>query len=313
MSLQFQEISRGEILWVSRIILRGDSSYSVIYTPAIVKHATHKDVCVRVGNIQPFSTDWIYGYFSPQQYEENPSRFPTTMRVERELTFPVIHNKVQPIPKKYALHRRPNTCISPYERVNFKCGYGDFEPTVNGFVNRVWEIENERDFPRFTKPALRHFVQNFFIQKMDGTYMRVRYPLLFEGGVIYREEGNNFPYENPSSRESVLRFFFQRCVSYLANQNWFDLVRATGLNGLNYTESWRDLHRAFVLADQEGVDALSFVAEPSTLVFTEHITSAMNIPNNEINIFINPDTEKSVVQVRTQTMRSRLSVASISI
>ena len=312
MSLQFQEISRGETLWVSRIRLKGHGGYSLDYFPAIVKHATHKDVCVRVGNIQPFSTDWVYGYFSSKQYEDNPSFFPTTVRVEKELTFSVKNDKVQPIPKKYKLHRSPNTHVSPYQRVYFKCDYGDFEPTVNGFVNRVWEIENERDIPRFTKPALRSFVENFFIEKMDGVYMRVRYPLLFDGGVIYREEGNNFPYENPSSRESILRFFFQRCVYYLADQNWFDLVRATGLVGLNYTESWRDLHRAFVLADQEGVDALSFVADPTTIVFTEQIASAMNIPNNEINIFVDPNTEKSVIQIRTQTLRERLAVAKIS-
>ena len=313
MSLQFQEISRGEILWVSSITLKDSGSYSVVYTPAIVKYATHKDVCVRIGNIQPFSTDWVYGFFSPQQYEENPEFFPTTVRVEAELIFQVKNDKVQPIPKKHALHRSPNTCVSPYQKVNFKCDYGDFEPTTNGFVNRVWEIENERAFPRFTKPALRHFVENFFIEKMDGTYMKVKYPLLFDGGVIYREEGNNFPYENPSSRESILRFFFQRCVYYLADRDWFDLVRATGLIGLNYTESWRDLHRAYVLADQEGVDALSFVAEHSTIPFTEQITSAMNIPNNEINIFVDLNTDKSVIQIRTQTLRSRLSVANISL
>lgn len=316
MALQFQEISKGETLWVESVTMNQDEGFSVTYTPAIVQHANYKEVSVKMGNVQPFSTDWLYGFFCPLQYAENPDFFPTTVRAEKTLVFEVgSDDMVKPIPyAKHALVRSPKRAIiSPYCKINFKCDYGDFEPTANGFVNRVWEIEKERVIPRFSKPALRQFVENFFIEKMDGVYMQVRYPILFDAGVIYREEGNNFPYEDPSSRESILRFFFQRCIPYLADQNWFDLVRETGLVGLNYTESWRDLHRAFVVADQEGVDAISFIADCDTIPFTQQIADALKIPNNEIHIFVEPNTEKAVLQIRTQLIRDRLSVAGLSL
>lgn len=306
MSLQFQEISRGETLWVSSIILRDDNSHTLIYTPAIVKHATHKEVCVRVGNVQPFSTDWLYGFFSPEAYDEDPSAYPTTVRAEGELIFLVEDDEVQPIAKKHALYRTPHTCINPYPRVNFKCDYGDFEPTVNGFVNAAWALEKERMFPRFTKPALRQFVENFFIEDMDGSYMKVRYPQLFDNALVYQERTNSLNYESPSSRQSILGFFFERCVPYLADKNWFDLVRATGLITLNYIDSWRVLHRAYVIADQENVGAMSCVINQSSVVAIQSILDGLGLLDSDINLFSTPKTDEIVLQIKTEVMRDRL-------
>ena len=310
---KYNEIGRGERLWVC-LIHTHDGHRSEYNFPAIVLETNHREVVVKYGNVQPFSTQWAFsGDFDQGHYQKNANAYPLTSLSTKEITFEVRGDIVQKnkrmTPKNRVvvaeLQSHPVRLYrqNPYHRVlspNFPTR--DYAPDPQSFIKAIWEIECERDIPRFTLPSLEWFVTNHFIVEWADPRVLVKTSELHAYPFIIRTEIDNaFYIDTPSSRKNLVEVFFQKCVPHLSNYAWFAMIRKFGLNNMRYSRILQSIHRAYLVTQEQAevVESLSFTVTPEELKDLETATSQLGL---EVWSYKDPVSMYSIVQIQTQAI-----------
>lgn len=299
--LHYLDIKTNDQLWIHYTEL-DDPSQSYYY-PARVTGVSFKEVTVNYGNVLSFATGWVARVH--KAYDEDKTRF----QQNHSLTFIVKKDKASTI--KTAKHRI-TLCERPRLKYNTNAygldtnNYGDFDGTTEGFIDRVWEIESNAPHPRFTKKALTEFVKDYFVQEVRDADMRIKYPLLFSD-IIYREDRQSLYRDTPSARELILSKFFNFCVPYLANKDWFDMVFKSGFNDTKYHWVWRELQTAYEVSQRHNTEALSFVFQAPTVsdqaVFMS-VISCLDIDEHSIDIGV--ENGQILCQMKTSVIEKAL-------
>jgi hypothetical protein len=305
MRLSYNEIAKGDLLWVCFFYKSGEYNF-----PAIVQESNHLGVRVKYGDIESFSTKWVHHHFDQRDYSENPERFPTSFQPKTELTFPVKNvpkvGVVHPLIKnnRIELQRYPVRLFlaNPYNRVHHNGSFGEFHPSVQGFADKVWEIESERPLQRFSKTVLEDYVHNHFFQTFGDPQATIKYPSLCQEMYIYTTRTEQHYIDAPVGREGVLKRFMEHCVPYLANKAWYDVIQTSGLNHINYYPILCEIHKAYLVAThlkQQG--AVSFSVEDQLWENTKRILKALGLEKVSWT-----QDKRTIIQVKTEDLQTKL-------
>jgi len=305
MRLSYNEIAKGDLLWVCFFYKSGEYNF-----PAIVQESNHLGVRVKYGEIESFSTKWIHHHFPQKEYSENSEQFPTSFQPKTELTFPVKDvpkvGVVQPLTKniRIELQRYPVRLYraNPYNRVHPNGSFGEFPPSVQGFADKVWEIERERPLQRFSKAILEDYVHNHFFQTFGDPQATIKYPSLCQEMYIYTTRTEQHYIDAPVGREGVLKLFMEHCVPYLANKTWFDLVQTSGLNHITYYPILCTIHKAYLAAThlkQQG--AVSFCVDEHLTKVTKRVLKTL-----ALDWVLWTQDKHCILQVKTEDLQIKL-------
>jgi hypothetical protein len=299
----YTDIGREELLWVCYINKTNNGSVEYNY-PALVKMSNHNEVVVRYGNISSFSTLWVHRSFNQRGYEHNPEMYPTVFAQEKELIFRVKDDKVTAIKKgslTIELQRYPVRlyAANPYNRIHARSGYGDFKD-ISMFADRVWELECERPFPRFSESTLREHVGKFFVKTTEAT-ATIKYPVLCGDSHIIRDSTEQHYIDAPSGREGILKVFMENYVPYLVDQDWWDLVRRIGLNNINYHKVLAKVYKAYLEAKTSSQQAISFNVPDHEGKNLGIIIQQLDLPTNNWL-----EQKQHIVLIQTKDMTTKL-------
>ena len=191
---------------------------------------------------------------------------------------------------------------NPYNRVHPNGSYGEFHPSVQGFADKVWEIERERPLQRFSKAALEDYVHNHFFQTFGDPQATIKYPSLCQEMYIYTTRTEQHYIDAPVGREGVLKRFMEHCVPYLANKTWYDVIQASGLNHINYYPILCEIHKAYLAAThlkQQG--AVSFSVEGQLWENTKRVLKALGL--EEVSW---TQDKQTIIQLKTEDLQTKL-------
>lgn len=295
--LKHQDIKIGDQLWV--IHTENQVQYSF---PAIVDEVNHLWVSVKYGDIEPFSTVWActLNKFNPNKKGHDGATF----LANRTIKFDVSPNGIVHYRDQFSLSEKPANRNNPYLRYRERHSeqpYGDFNPKdgVKGFVKLVWSIEEKRPFVRFTEPFLEKFCKHVFFVDFDKG--EVKFPHFNGGLMLISWETENRSIAYPSTRTQILKDFFEFCVPYIANWQFWELTRTHALNQPLYSDVLYKLHKAFIISS--GRDASSFVIQ-----HYEEARFATVIEKLQLKMFqwTEPLEEGVITQVQNERLRTLL-------
>ena len=295
--LKYNDITRGDKLWVTHT--ENQIQYSF---PAIVEDVNHLWVTVKYGDIEPFSTKWACNINKYNFMEDGHDG--ATFLANKRIKFDVSPNGIVHYRDQFSLSKKPANRNNPYLRYRERHSdhpYGDFDPKdgVSGFADLVWSIEKDRPFVRFTKPFIDWFCKRVFFKDFEKGQIKI--PHFHSGTTLIHWVDEERSISYPSSRTQILKAFFEHCVPYIANWQFWELTRKHALNQPLYSDVLYKLHKAFIISS--GRDASSFI-----LHHYEEARFATVIKQLELKIFQwkEPLEDGVITQVQNERLRTLL-------
>lgn len=320
MRFEYDTVQEGDLLWVCFSAKKG-VEYNL---PCTIKSTSDKEIVVKYGNAQPFSTGWVtMPKFDQKSYADSPNQYPTTFKVSGEITFPVKNRTVKPtkqITSCYVLNktgaknwdveltRYPVRLYgaNPYHTIRHHTDCGMFDGTLQGFMDKAWQLEKERPIPRFTENELRVYVRDHFAIKWDKDLLCCR---KYQWGacLVTNFEEVCFP-NNEHGCHKALKLFCENSIPYLADKGWHELIdwdkyRDHKTMSLTYMRNdvLRKLHQAYLNGCHK--EAISFVLIESEKDIMQVIVKELGL---EYQFWETNVTQRYVIQLKTKQLKKQL-------